>query len=148
MTKIWFGLQIWNVHSKPWYKSENSEIFPISRFFPDFFPISPIFDFTGISGKKYRGNRMHYGKKWNYFMEISLSYLAQTEWKNHFSNSSYLIFAKTPVFGPNPPFWWRNMMDFKHGKFHYTIPTLTKVMEGEGTMCPPPPGYTISKIAR
>ena len=42
-------------------------------------------------------------------MEISLSYLlAKTEWKNLFPNSSYLIFAKKPVFGPNPPFWWRH----------------------------------------
>ena len=109
MIKIWFWLQIWSVHSTSWHKSENSEIFPISWFFPDFFPISPILDFTGISGKKYRGNGMNYGKNGKYFMAISLSYLlAKTEWKNHFPNSSYLIFAKKPVFGPNPPFWWRH----------------------------------------
>ena len=88
------------------YTLTQIRVFSIFRIFPD---ISPIFDFTGISGKNYRGNRVNCGKTGRYFIAISLSYvLPKTEWKNLFPNSSYLIFTKKPVFGPNPAFWWRH----------------------------------------
>ena len=78
-------------------------------FFPIFPPIIPIFNFSGISGPKNRGNGVNYGKTGRYVISPLLSSIvAKTEWKKLFYNSRYWFFSFGPILGWFGQIWWRH----------------------------------------